>query len=91
MDFHFFCKFPLKILQNKKLPLTNQITSVIINKINQKENKIMLTELTLENINTLPDNVIEELYIRMKAKKGLKDVEEGKTLSSEELKKELQL
>lgn len=71
--------------------MTNQITSVIINKINQKENKIMIKELTLENINTLPDNVIEELYIRMKVKKGLKDVEEGRTTSLENFRKKLKI
>ncbi len=51
----------------------------------------MIKELTLENINTLPDNVIEELYIRMKVKKGLKDVEEGRTMSLENFRKKLKL
>lgn len=71
--------------------MTYQITYVIIDKTNQKENKIMIKELTLENINTLPDNVIEELYIRMKVKKGLKDVEEGRTMSLENFRKKLKL
>lgn len=51
----------------------------------------MIKELTLETINNLPDDVIEELYIRMKVEKGLKDVEEGRTMSLEDFRKKLKI
>lgn len=49
-----------------------------------------------EKINQFPDNkpveeLLDELVLLYKVEKGLKDVEEGKTISSEEFEKEMNL
>lgn len=51
----------------------------------------MIKELALKNINNLSDNVLEALYIRMKVEQGLKDVEEGKTMSLEDFRKKIKI
>lgn len=57
----------------------------------------MLTVANIkEKINQFPDNkpveeLLDELVLLYKVEKGLKDVEEGKTISSEEFEKEMNL
>ena len=50
-------------------------------------------EIALEVINESPDDItmydlVQEIYVRVHIQQGLKDVEEGKTIPMEEIKKE---
>lgn len=50
-------------------------------------------EIALEVINESPDDItmydlVQEIYVRVHIEQGLKDVEEGKTIPMEEIKKE---
>lgn len=54
----------------------------------------MMKELVMEVTNTLPDNatfedIIEAIYIRMKIEEGIKDAENNKGLTTEELVEEI--
>lgn len=56
----------------------------------------MVKQLALDIISQLPENatfddIIEALYIRLKAQQGIEDVNKGKTMSTEQLRKELNL
>ena len=52
----------------------------------------MKKELAIQTINQLPNedvsinDIIEALYIRIKIEKGLKDIENGNTITHDELK-----
>lgn len=56
----------------------------------------MKKELAIQTINQLPsedvsiNDIIEALYIRTKIEKGLKDIENGNTITQNELKKEVE-
>ena len=56
----------------------------------------MKKELAIQTINQLPNedvsinDIIEALYIRIKIEKGLKDIENGNTITHDELKKEIE-
>ena len=50
-------------------------------------------EIALEVINESPDDItmydlVQEIYVRVHIEQGLKDIEEGKTIPMEEIKKE---
>lgn len=52
-------------------------------------------ELVLEVTNKMPDNatieeIIDAILVRLSIEKGLKDVKEGKVISHNELKKEIE-
>ena len=55
----------------------------------------MNKELAINIIKDLPDDIdmmgiIEALYIRLEIEKGINDVENGRVISHEELKKEIE-
>ena len=56
----------------------------------------MKKELAIQTINQLSsedvsiNDIIEALYIRTKIEKGLKDIENGNTITQNELKKEVE-
>ena len=55
----------------------------------------MIKELAIEVINTLPDSatiedIIEALFLSVKIKNGLKDIEEGNIISHEDMRKEIE-
>lgn len=54
----------------------------------------MMKELALQTIKSLPedatmDDIIEALFIAVKAQNGLKDVKEGNVISHEEMKERI--
>ena len=55
----------------------------------------MQKKVAIQTINQLPNDdisindIIEALYIRTKIEKGLKDIEDGNTITQNELKKEI--
>ncbi len=53
-------------------------------------------EIALEVINESPDDItmydlVQEIYVRVHIEQGLKDVEEGKVYTTEEVKMELNI
>ena len=55
----------------------------------------MMKELVMEVTNSLPedatfDDIIEAIYIRLRIEQGLKDAENNKGLTTEELIKEIE-
>ena len=56
----------------------------------------MQKKVAIQTINQLPNDdisindIIEALYIRTKIEKGLKDIEDGNTITQNKLKKEIE-
>ncbi len=55
----------------------------------------MMKDLVIEVTSTLPDNatigeILDAILIRLSIEKGIKDIKEGNTLSTEELLKEIE-
>ncbi len=55
----------------------------------------MMKDLVMEVTSTLPDNatigeILDAILIRLSIEKGIKDIKEGNTISTEELLKEIE-